>query len=162
QVLGIESIGTQDNFFDLGGNSLVGLQVIGELRKLLEVELTQVALYEAPTVQALVRYLTPAQEPAAQQAQGQLLAERRMKLKEGRRSCNDIALIGMAGRFPGARTPAQLWKNLSAGVEAVSFYSEAELLEAGVSPDKFNNPRYVRAGYDVEGFDHFDALLFGY
>ncbi|HEV2682243.1 MAG TPA: SDR family NAD(P)-dependent oxidoreductase, partial [Rhodanobacter sp.] len=161
RALGIDQIGTKDNFFDLGGNSLVGLQVVAELRKELEVELTQVVLYQAPTIDALVRLLSPAQEVGQEESAGQLLAERRGKVRQGR-SSNDIALIGMSGRFPGARTPQELWKNLSTGVESVTFYTEAELLEAGVSPAKLRNPNYVRAGYDVEGFDLFDAMLFAY
>ena len=160
QVLGIEKIGIKDNFFDLGGNSLVGLQVIAELRKALEVELTPIVLYEAPTIEAQVRYLSPEPE-LTDQTQRVRLTERRERVRAEHRS-HDIALIGMAGRFPGARTPQELWKNLAAGVESVTFYSEAELLEAGVSQSLLRNANYVRAGYDVEGFDLFDAGLFGY
>ena len=89
------------------------------------------------------------------------LNERRERLRAEHRS-HDIALIGMSGRFPGARSPQELWKNLAAGVESVTFYSEAELLEAGVSASQLSKPNYVRAGYDIEGFDLFDAGLFGY
>ncbi|HEV2679736.1 MAG TPA: SDR family NAD(P)-dependent oxidoreductase, partial [Rhodanobacter sp.] len=161
RALGIDEIGTKDNFFDLGGNSLVGLQVVAELRKELDVDLRQVVLFEAPTINALVRYLSPATEEPAGQAAGRLLAERRERVRVGT-AAREIALIGMSGRFPGARTPHELWENVSAGVESVTFYTEAELLEAGVSSAKLRNPNYVRAGYDVEGLDLFDARLFGY
>ena len=160
QVLGIDQIGIKDNFFDLGGNSLVGLQVIAELRKALEVELTPIVLYEAPTIEAQVRYLSPEPE-LTDQTQRARLTERRERVRAEHKS-HDIALIGMSGRFPGARSPQELWKNLAAGVESVTFYSEAELLEAGVSASLLRNANYVRAGYDVEGFDLFDAALFGY
>ncbi|WP_460930945.1 SDR family NAD(P)-dependent oxidoreductase, partial [Oleiagrimonas citrea] len=161
RVLGISEIGTKDNFFDLGGNSLVGLQVVAELRKELDVELRQVVLYEAPTIDALVRYLSPELEDQVGEAATQLLTERRERIKAGHGS-HDIALIGMSGRFPGAQTPHELWRNVAAGEEAVSFYSDAELREAGVSPSKLQDPNYVRAGYDVQDFDQFDAMLFGY
>src|SRR5438477_491594 len=123
QVLGIDQIGIKDNFFDLGGNSLVGLQVIAELRKVLEVELTPLVLYEAPTIEAQVRYLSPEPE-LTDQPQRTRLAERRERVRAEHRS-HDIALIGMSGRFPGARSPRELWKNLVSGVESVTFYSEA-------------------------------------
>jgi len=45
-----------------------------------------------------------------------------------------IAVIGMAGRFPGARNLDEYWRNLAAGVESVKFFTEAELLAAGESP----------------------------
>ncbi|WP_460930943.1 SDR family NAD(P)-dependent oxidoreductase, partial [Oleiagrimonas citrea] len=162
RALGIDQIGTKDNFFDLGGNSLVGLQVIAELRKELDVELRQVVLYEAPTIDALVRYLSPeAEEPAGEDA-SKLFAERRERARTDGRASHDIALVGMSGRFPDASTPQQLWKNISAGTEAVTFYTDSELREAGVTPAEFGNPNYVRAGYDIEDFDLFDARLFGY
>jgi acyl transferase domain-containing protein len=74
----------------------------------------------------------------------------------------DIAIVGMAGRFPGARDVGKFWANLRDGVESVSFYSDEELLAAGVSPAEFNQPNYVKAGSSIEGIDQFDAEFFGY
>ena len=53
QVLGIKDLGVHDNFFDLGGNSLVATQVMSRLRRIFEVELCVRALFEAPTVARL-------------------------------------------------------------------------------------------------------------
>ena len=39
-----------------------------------------------------------------------------------------IAVIGMAGRFPGAENVEQFWQNLRDGVESISFFNERELL----------------------------------
>jgi acyl transferase domain-containing protein/thioesterase domain-containing protein/SAM-dependent methyltransferase len=72
-----------------------------------------------------------------------------------------IAIIGMAGRFPGAADVDAFWNNLSAGVESVTFFSEAELLAAGVSPGAIADPRYVRARARVDGADRFDPAFFG-
>jgi acyl transferase domain-containing protein/acyl carrier protein len=160
RVLGIEKIGIQDNFFDLGGNSLVGLQVIGDLKKELEGDISPIALYEAPTVSALARYLNP-EVDQQQEAAGQELAARREQVRNTRTS-REIAIIGMAGRFPGAKNVGQFWQNISSGVESISFYSEAELLAAGVDPAKLRNPNYVRAGSDIDDIEYFDAMLFGY
>jgi FkbM family methyltransferase len=52
-VLEIDNIGIDDNFFDLGGTSLSGLQVVKEIKSRLGVELSPVALFEAPTVRTL-------------------------------------------------------------------------------------------------------------
>ena len=40
----------------------------------------------------------------------------------------EIAIVGMAGRFPGARNIDEYWENLRAGVESISFFSAAELM----------------------------------
>ena len=59
RVLKVEEIGIDDNFFDLGGTSLLGLQVAQEVRSRLGAELSPVALFEVPTVRALARHLHP-------------------------------------------------------------------------------------------------------
>ncbi len=48
-------MGVHDNFFELGGNSLAGLRVVGRLKERLEVGVSEVSLYEAPTVAAMAR-----------------------------------------------------------------------------------------------------------
>jgi amino acid adenylation domain-containing protein len=59
EILGLERVGVHDNFFELGGNSLAGIRVISRLKETLEVNVSEVTLYEAPTVAALVRLLGP-------------------------------------------------------------------------------------------------------
>ncbi|MFI1338627.1 beta-ketoacyl synthase N-terminal-like domain-containing protein, partial [Streptomyces sp. NPDC020845] len=73
-----------------------------------------------------------------------------------------VAIVGMAGRFPGARNLTEFWANLRDGVESIVPLSDEELLSAGVAPDVFNRPEYVRAAPRFEGMDLFDAEFFGY
>lgn len=73
-----------------------------------------------------------------------------------------IAVIGMSGRFPGARTIEEFWENLCAGRESITRFSDEELLEAGVRPEITNHPMYVKAKGVIEGIDLFDADFFGY
>ncbi|HUR02888.1 MAG TPA: SDR family NAD(P)-dependent oxidoreductase [Nonomuraea sp.] len=73
-----------------------------------------------------------------------------------------IAIVGMACRFPGAATPAEYWRNLVGGVEAISRLSEAELTAAGVEPRAFKNPNYVNAAALIDDMEGFDARFFGY
>ena len=44
----------------------------------------------------------------------------------------EIAVIGMAGRFPGAKNIEEFWNNLKNGVESISFFSDQELEEVGI------------------------------
>jgi acyl transferase domain-containing protein len=73
---------------------------------------------------------------------------------------DDIAIIGLAGRFPGARNVEQLWRNVCDGVEAIRFLDEAELRRAGVPRERLADPGYVPAAPALAGFDAFDAALF--
>lgn len=73
-----------------------------------------------------------------------------------------IAVVGMGLRFPGASTPEQFWNNLRSGVRSISDYDDAQLLAAGVSPGKRNDPNYVRSGASLSDVDLFDAEFFGF
>lgn len=73
-----------------------------------------------------------------------------------------IAVIGMAGRFPGAPDLDHFWKNLSSGVESVTAFTEEQLLAAGADPRQVEAPNYVKSGVVLDGVEFFDAGLFGY
>ena len=75
----------------------------------------------------------------------------------------EIAVIGMAGRFPGAGDIDAYWENLKNGVESITFLADEELKEANISEELLENPNYVKTrGGILEGIEYFDAPLFGY
>src|SRR5215468_3377407 len=74
----------------------------------------------------------------------------------------DIAIIGMSCRFPGAATAEEFWTNLCHGVESITFFSEQELVAAGVAPALVANPNYVKAAPMLRDVEMFDASFFGY
>src|SRR4051812_34830364 len=73
-----------------------------------------------------------------------------------------IALVGLAGRFPGARNARELWKNLADGIESVAHFSDEELRDAGIPEDLTRNADYVRARATLDNADKFDAGFFGF
>jgi acyl transferase domain-containing protein/thioesterase domain-containing protein len=73
----------------------------------------------------------------------------------------DVAIVGMSGRFPGAHSVAELWRNLRDGVESIRPLGDAELLAAGVDPEDLRDPSYVKAAGVVDEIDRFDAGFFG-
>lgn len=77
-------------------------------------------------------------------------------------SQDEIAVIGMTCRFPGARSIDEFWQNLQQGVESVSIFSEQDLIASGLDSAVLNNPNYVRASAVVEDIELFDAAFFGY
>ncbi|MGN7610530.1 beta-ketoacyl synthase N-terminal-like domain-containing protein [Magnetococcales bacterium HHB-1] len=72
-----------------------------------------------------------------------------------------IAIIGMGLRIPGADTIEAYWRNLSEGVESITFFSDDELRAAGVSEETLKNPDYVKAMGRLKNADQFDADFFG-
>ncbi|MDQ1352318.1 MAG: hypothetical protein QG657_2624, partial [Acidobacteriota bacterium] len=161
EVLKLEKVSIHDNFFDRGGNSLNIIQLTNRLNKLLGKNLPVVALFQYPTISMLARHLEEDNiknrvSPAIKTAKAS--QELSFTLKES----TDIAVIGMAGRFPGAANIDEFWNNLKAGVESISFFTDEELREFGVSPELLNDPNYVKARGIVEGKEQFDAGFFDY
>jgi acyl transferase domain-containing protein len=72
-----------------------------------------------------------------------------------------IAIVGMAGRFPGASNIEEFWQNLCHGVESISFFTEEELKAAGESSSALKDPHYVRARAILKDVESFDAAFFG-
>lgn len=158
EVLHIEKVGIHDNFFDLGGHSLLATQVHALLRKQLHNDLKLVDLFQYPTISTLTSYLSTTKAPvnSPNSLRAQLRRDLIKQPEEG------IAVVGMAGRFAAARDTDTFWKNLCAGKEAITFFSEEELRAAGVADELLGNPRYVKAGSVLENIEGFDAFFFGY
>jgi len=75
---------------------------------------------------------------------------------------SDIAIIGMACRFPGAGNLEEFWKNLMGGVESIVRLSDQEMMEAGVLPEVLSGPNYVKAAAVLDDPGRFDAGFFGF
>ncbi|KTC92609.1 MULTISPECIES: thioester reductase domain-containing protein [Legionella] len=71
-----------------------------------------------------------------------------------------IAIVGMAGRFPGSNNIEEFWENINKGIESISFFSDAELEAAGVPESLRKNPDYVGAKGIVDDIAGFDAGFF--
>jgi 3-oxoacyl-(acyl-carrier-protein) synthase/acyl carrier protein len=160
EVLQVEKVGIHDNFFDLGGHSLLMVRVYNKLRGLFDKPVSMLDLFRYPTVAMLASHLEPEQgaTPSARKRAGR--SEVRRSLAE--RVSPDVAVIGMAGRFPGASTIDEFWSNLRDGVESIRFFTDEELRAAGVEDATLNDPSYIKARAVLEGAEMFDASFFGF
>ena len=83
-----------------------------------------------------------------------------MNNRELDNSLKGIAVIGMVGRFPGAKNVNEFWQNLCDGRESISFYTDEEVAAAGVDPAWLRDPNYVKAGAVLSDIEMFDASFF--
>lgn len=74
----------------------------------------------------------------------------------------EIAITGMAGRFPGARSLEDLWRNLCDGVESIEPLSDEAVLKAGLPTEVLKDPHFVKVASRLDDVAGFDAAFFGY
>jgi amino acid adenylation domain-containing protein len=155
-VLRVPKAGAEDNFFDLGGHSLLLVQVQARVRERFGRDLSMVELFRHPTARSLAAYLdelaAPPAAPEPKAAPAPAQPERRGSA---------VAVVGLAGRFPGAGSVEELWEKLRTGTELITFYSREELTAAGVEPELLDRPDYVPAKARLADVDKFDAAFFG-
>lgn len=74
----------------------------------------------------------------------------------------DIAITGIACRFPGAKNKDEYWNNLKNGIDSIRKITDEELEAAGINPDIYNREDYVKAVSTIEDIELFDAGYFRY
>ncbi|HSF40220.1 MAG TPA: condensation domain-containing protein [Thermoanaerobaculia bacterium] len=152
EVLGLDRVGLQDNFFEVGGHSLLMIEVHALLRERLGRDIAVVELFQYPTIGALAEHL------------GKGMAEKPTAVSTAApaaRNGTDLAVVAMVGRFPGAQNVEQLWSNLRDGVESIHSLTDEELLASGRNAEDLGNPGLVHAEPVLQGVDLFDAEFFG-
>ncbi|MBT9330253.1 non-ribosomal peptide synthetase/type I polyketide synthase [Paracidobacterium acidisoli] len=155
EVLGFHVTGHDENFFEMGGTSLLATKLLTRLNQAFERNLQVASVFEYPTVRSMAGLLAgnAVEEPVTAPAAA-------APAREPRRSTSaDIAIIGMTGRFPGADTVEQFWNNLCSGVESVTFFDQKDLEGRDRSAQLPDN--YVAARPILENPDLFDAEFFG-
>ncbi len=143
--------GPDDSFFDIGGTSLHMTQAQQRLTDLLGWEPDITTLFQYPTVASLAKHL--GERAQSTPAAGAVLVD-------APPSGNAVAIVGLAGRFPGAADVSQFWHNITHGVEAITRFTDDELRTAGIPEDLIASPDYVKARAVLEGADLFDAAFF--
>nr|MBP8824214.1 amino acid adenylation domain-containing protein [Flavobacteriales bacterium] len=156
-LLGIDRVGLDDNFFDLGGNSLLSIQCVAQLEGH-GLKLPIVKLYQHPTIRACGAFLEGdgSTVSPAEMAKARI---QRAGLEYGS-SKGEVAIIGLSGRFPGAENVAQLWENLLNKKNSISMWA-ADELDPSIPAELRNDPDYVKARGVIRDADKFDAAFFG-
>ncbi len=150
KILG-RSVGDNDNFLDVGGTSLEALRLTELFEKQFKRDLKATFVFEYPSIRRQAEFF--AQDHTQSAAEISSIRERVVDQQ-------DIAVIGIACRFPGANNLDEYWDNLVNGRETISFFTE-ETLSSEVDEAERNHPNYVRARGVVEDCDQFDAAFFG-
>lgn len=150
-VLGVEEISVDDNFFDLGGNSIMLQQVYRQLSERFPGRLKVTDLFSYTSIASLSAFLDGK------------TSDKKSMTGTNRSASNsgDIAIIGVSLRFPGCETLEEYWDNLSNGIDSAKRFSgirkeDADRYLEYVGEYAREEPHYYDYAYldDISSFDY--------
>lgn len=155
-TLNEKTLDLDENFFDLGGHSTLAARLAADLSGDYGLNVTVLDIYSNSTLGQLLDFLDP--QPSIV-AVPEPLPEIRAPLRPGQET--GLAIVGLAGRFPGANDAEGFWRNIQTGAVSATFLSPALLKGKGVPQDVIDNKEFVRCAYMMNDVDKFDHLFFG-
>ncbi|PNS08133.1 type I polyketide synthase [Solilutibacter silvestris] len=152
ELLDIDGVGRDDSFFDLGGSSLLAARLVAMLKHdgILPLSASPGHVFSHPAPALLAAHFESSRQPQAQPAQPAAT----------RNGSEAIAIIAMAGRFPGAVDVEAFWSMLCEGREGITRFDRAAL-DPSIPDTLRNDPDYVPARGVIAGVEQFDAAFFG-
>ena len=151
EVLGLtnDQISTQQNFFRMGGNSILSIQLKNKLNELDEFKNISIAnLFKYNSIQKLIQSL------AQDTSKGYNLQKNRALNHN-----HEIAIIGMSGAYSGANNLSEFWKLIENKQEGVQFFNKTECEELGVDKSLLEDVNYIPVSGLVKGIQEFDPLF---
>lgn len=152
---GFDRMDDETPFFEFGATSLDISQLAAKISEHVDKQIDTVQLYRFATVASLAEYLFKEQ---SEQAQMPALHP----VKNTTQEHTDIAIVGMAGRFPGASSLEDFWQRLVNGEEMIHFFTEEELKKAGLDASVYQHPNFIGAKGRLQEIEGFDADFFNY
>ena len=151
EILGIPSdqISTHQNFFKMGGNSILSIHLKAKLN-LLEVfkDISVADLFQYNSIRKLVQSV---QQNAATEYN-------LLNISNEHNDC-EVAIIGISGAFSGVDNVDELWQLIVNQQEGVQFYNQEECRALGVEEELLEDSNYVGVQGKVRGIEQFDPLF---
>jgi acyl carrier protein len=129
EVLGYKEINKEDNFFDIGGTSIIAVDLQIAIKQALNINLDVVEIFSYPSISKLAKHL---------------LGEEKAPVKEidlANHHDDEIAVIGYSGLFPGSETVDKFWENIAAGKECL-----LHLENTSANDEYIGSSRFCRHG----------------
>jgi len=162
ELLQVECVSVNSNFFDIGGHSLLLTRLVHELGTTFPGTLKLIDLFKYPTIEALAEFIS--KQLAGEQEEADVTPAPKASVAAVSTNFSDesVAIIGLSCRVPGASNAEHYWENLREGRETISHFSDEELRAAGVSAELLAEPNYIKARGILEEIEMFDAPFFGF
>ncbi|PIE47459.1 MAG: hypothetical protein CSA42_03400 [Gammaproteobacteria bacterium] len=154
--LGVAATSLADNFFDLGGHSLLAIQVCRSISKELGMSVSVLDIFTNPTIASLASELATKINHDDNDKQDEDSVEVSLHHQSGDTS-TELAIVGMAARFPGADNIDEFWDNLRDGVCSIRELTDDELDKNGVPKSVYSDENYRKVGAVLDNVDYFDS-----
>jgi amino acid adenylation domain-containing protein/non-ribosomal peptide synthase protein (TIGR01720 family) len=163
KILQQDNIGVNDHFFEVGGNSLLSMALQREMVEQLQLKVSITDIFSYPSIADMAEYLLDRKATSNDSGQQNSQDSHQDSQQPAQsQTSGDIAVIGMAIRFPDANNVKQYWQNLCTGVESLQQFDDEQLLAAGIDPQLLSMDNYVKSGILLNGLDQFDGDYFGF
>lgn len=146
-LLNLNTVDVDKNLFDLGANSLLIMEACAQINKEFQCALEISHVLSYTTIRKLSNFLKGDQQTVSYKKDSKVISQ-------------DIAVVGMACRFPKANTIAEYWDNLCNGKDCLTRFSESELDET--NREHFENKKFVPVRGILSEVNQFDAHFFGF
>lgn len=156
-IMEFDTLNIYENFYELGGDSLIAMKIYSKINESMGTKLTVADIFSYPTIEQLARHIDESQSG---NGKGRIQAQEVDSKDEG----NDIAIIGMAGRFPQGDNIRDYWETIRTGrdcIREIPNNRKEDLIpylnHLGLDIDDIS---FERAGY-LDEIDQFDYEYFG-
>lgn len=152
--LGVAASSLADNFFDLGGHSLLAIQVCRSISNELGINVSVIDIFTNPTIASLATELdAKINHDDNELEEADITAN---SFNETGDTSTELAIVGMAARFPGADNIDEFWDNLRNGVCSIRELTDEELDKNGVPKSVYSDENYRKVGAVLDNVDYFD------
>lgn len=148
EILNLDTVSLDENFFDVGGHSLLLIKVQNQIKKELDIDISVIELLEYTTIHSLASYISSGGKRNTKLTKDKPFPQKKEK--------DSVAIIGLAGRFPQADNVHEFWDNIVSGKNCITTFSIEE-----IESDKNKySPLYVPSHGILNDVEMFDAAFF--
>ena len=157
-ILNIETINIHAGFFDMGGNSVLGNTLVNMVREKLDPNFSITRLFKYNTIAKLSTYI----EEGRNVGSAHIVSDKKNN-DFLNKQYPDIAMVGMAGKFPAANDLEEFWDNIIEGRNCLTTIPEDRWDWKKIYGDvtKDHNKTSITWGGFIQGIKSFDPLFFG-
>ncbi|MFW0739990.1 beta-ketoacyl synthase N-terminal-like domain-containing protein [Flavobacterium sp. T12S277] len=151
EVLGLDRVGVTDNFFKIGGNSILCIQLKQNLNKLKEFKDIGIAdLFKNDTIAKLISSIDNHKQ-----------TNYKLQNSIGKNRNHEIAIIGVSGEFSGVKNLDDYWQLIINQKEGLQFFTKEECKDIGIKETLLENENYLPVAGLIEDIELFDPLFWG-